>query len=47
MNLYILVEDEKSDHKFIDHWMNQLMPTLIHVPSINDVTEHNDIIFSG
>lgn len=47
MNLYILVEDGKSGHKLIDHWMKHLMPSLTRVPSINDVTEHNYIIFSG
>lgn len=47
MNLYLLVEDGKSGHKLIDHWMNQLMPNLTRVPSVDDVTDDTYIIFSG
>ena len=47
MNLYILVEDGKSGHKLIDHWMGQLLPSLTRVSSVGDVIDHHYVIFSG
>ena len=47
MNLYILVEDGKSGHKIIDHWIPTLLPTLTRVPTINEMTNNQYVIFSG
>ena len=47
MNLYILVEDGKSGHKIIDHWIPLLLPSITRVPTIDEMTENQYVIFSG
>lgn len=47
MNLYILVEDGKSGHKIIDHWIPLLLPTLTRAPTLYDMTDNQYVIFSG
>ena len=47
MNLYILVEDGKSGHKIIDHWIPLLLPSITRAPTIDEMTENQYVIFSG
>ena len=47
MNLYILVEDGKSGHKIIDHWIPLLLPTLTRAPNIQEMTDNQYVIYSG
>lgn len=47
MNLYILVEDGKSGHKIIDHWIPLLLPSITRAPTIYKMTENQYVIFSG
>ena len=47
MNLYILVEDGKSGHKIIDHWIPLLVPKLSRARDVKSVTDNHYLVFSG
>ena len=47
MNLYILVEDGKSGHRLLDRWVNELLPFLTRVASVDEVINNHYVIFSG
>lgn len=47
MNLYILVEDGKSGHKIIDHWIPLLLPELTRVSNTKEMTNDQYVIYSG
>lgn len=47
MKLYILVEDGKSGHKIIDHWIPLLLPTLTRAKSMAELQNNQYVIFSG
>ena len=47
MKLYILVEDGKSGHKIIDHWIPLLLPTLTRAKSIAEIQNNQYVLYSG
>ena len=47
MNLYVLVEDGKSGHKLIDHWIPLLVPKLSRARDVNSITDDQYLVFSG
>ena len=46
MKLYILVEDGKSGHKIIDHWIPLLLPTLTRAKSIAEIQNNQYVLLS-
>ena len=47
MNLYIVVEGEKTEYQLYPKWLSYLVPELSQVYSYKDVIQNNFYIFSG